>query len=69
MTEQVDFEAGIYTRFFLKIENLWEIKGRNLKYVTKIKDVLAKMMVLYDNRYCLTIKATGNYCSAGDKIC
>ena len=69
MIEQVDFEAGIYTHFFLKIENLWEIKGRNLKYVTKIKDVLAKMTVLYDNRYCLTIKATGNYCSAGDKIC
>ena len=55
--------------FFLKIENLWEIKGRNLKYVTKIEDILAKMTVLYDNRYCLIIKATGNYCSAGDKIC
>ena len=55
--------------FFVKIENLWEVKGRNLKYVTKIKDVLAKMTNLYDNRYCLTIKATGNYCSAGDKIC
>lgn len=40
--------------FFLKIENLWEVKERNLKYVTKIKDVLAKMTILYDNRYCLT---------------
>ena len=55
--------------FFLKIENLCEVKGRNLKYVTKIKDVLAKMTILYDNRYCLTIKITGNYCSVGDKIC
>ena len=55
--------------FLLKIEKLRDVEGCNLKYVTKIKDVLAKMMVLYDNRYCLTIKATGNYCSAGDKIC
>ena len=55
--------------FLLKIENLRDVEGCNLKYVTKIKDILAKMTVLYDNRYCLTIKATGNYCSAGDKIC
>ena len=55
--------------FLLKIENLQDIEGCNLKYVTKIKDVLAKMTILYDNRYCLTIKDTGNYCSAGDKIC
>ena len=55
--------------FLLKIENLRDVEECNLKYVTKIKDVLAKMTVLYDNRYCLTIKATGNYCSAGDKVC
>ena len=55
--------------FFLKIENLWEVKGRNLKYVTKIKDVLAKMTNLYYKRYCLTKKATLDYSSAGDKIC
>ena len=70
MIEQLDFKAGIDTRFFLlKIEKLRDVEGCNLKYVTKIKDILAKMTVLYDNRYCLTIKATGNYCSAGDKIC
>ena len=40
--------------FLLKIENLQDIEGCNLKYVTKIKDVLAKMTILYDNRYCLT---------------
>ena len=55
--------------FLPKIEKLRDAEGCNLKYVTKIKDVLAKMTNLYDNRYCLTIKATGNYCSAGDKIC
>ena len=40
--------------FLLKIEKLWDVEGYNLKYVTKIKDILAKMMVLYDNKYCLT---------------
>lgn len=40
--------------FLLKIEKLRDVEGCNLKYVTKIKDILAKMMVLYDNRYCLT---------------
>ena len=55
MIEQLDFKAGIDTRFFLlKIEKLRDVEGCNLKYVTKIKDILAKMMVLYDNRYCLT---------------
>lgn len=40
--------------FLPKIEKLRDAEGCNLKYVTKIKDILAKMMVLYDNRYCLT---------------